>query len=170
MIEDTIKISVLEIIESISRQNEDRKKTAEIGKVILEKTTKHIDDYHHALLTLELGPLSNIISQHTINLKNKILADRDLLIQSAAHSAGALEGTRLVHKKILQIEQDAIDSIKTIEENKKIESEMERKIEEEDLEENKVRGFGERPESLKQIRNAKKRLKMKKKKDSESSK
>jgi parvulin-like peptidyl-prolyl isomerase len=169
MTDDTIKNSVLEMIELISRTNEDRKKTAEIGKAILTRVTKYVDDHHKALAAIESGPLSDIISQHTVSLKSKILAEREFLIQSAAHSAGALEGTRLVHKKIIEIEEAAINSIKVAEENKKIEAEMERKVEDEGLEENKPREFGDRPESLKEIRNAKKRLKKKKEKDSESS-
>lgn len=168
MADDTIKNSVLEMIESISHTNEDRKKTAEIGKAILARVTKYVDDHHKALTAIELGSFSDVVSQHAVILKSKILAESEFLIQSSAHSAGALEGIRLVHKKIIEIEEADINSIKVSEENKKIEEAVERRVEEEGLEENMPRDFGERPESLKEIRNAKKRLKKKKEKDSES--
>ena len=169
MTKDAVKNSIIEMIEIVSRTNEERTKTAEIGKPILNRVISHVDDYIKNLSAFNLELISDEITQHTSSLKNKIIDEGELLIKSAAHSAGALEGLQLVYKKVIEIEEAAIQALQDAEEKEKLAAELERKIEEEGFDEGTRRTMGDRPESIRKIRNTKKSIKEKKEKDNDSS-
>jgi hypothetical protein len=169
MTKDAVKNSIIEMIEIVSRENEERTKTAEIGKPILNRAISHVDDYIENLSAFNLELISDEIAQHTSALKNKLTLEGELLIKRAAHSTGALEGLQLVYKKVIEIEEAAIQALQDAEEKEKMAAELERKIEEEGFDEDTPRAPGERPESIRKIRNTKKSIKEKKEKDNDSS-